>query len=138
MLSLARSRSSGDILRNIATNPLSTSNEFLVFVFLAIRSLFNDNFNYISRRFRVLSFVLKYLRNIAGLHAKVKICSRLRFGEHAGMKDKTLLNRAPVPKKAEHCKGIFNYTDGDWIEGDSNIVYVFSQSLLIIDLKFIL
>jgi len=31
-------------------------------------------------------------RNIAGLHAKVKIYSRSRFGGHRGMMDKTLLN----------------------------------------------
>jgi len=35
-------------------------------------------------------------KNIAGLHAKVKIYSRSRFGGHRGMMDKTMLNWAAV------------------------------------------
>jgi hypothetical protein len=42
--------------------------------------------------FGVLSFVPKYLKNIAGLHAEVKIYSRLGVGGHREMMDKTLLN----------------------------------------------
>ena len=50
-LSFARKRSSIDIFRNIATNPLSTFGEFLIFVFLAIQSLFNDSLNSIAAFF---------------------------------------------------------------------------------------
>jgi hypothetical protein len=43
--------------------------------------------------FRILSFIPKYLRNIAGLPAKVKNYCRLRIGRHREMIDKPLLSR---------------------------------------------
>jgi hypothetical protein len=41
--------------------------------------------------------VPKYLRNIAGLHTKVKIYSRLRISGHKGMMDKTYFSTEEIP-----------------------------------------
>jgi hypothetical protein len=54
------------------------------------------------RAFGVLSFVAKCLRDIAGLHTKVKNYCRSRIGGHRGKLRKTLLNRTATLMAAEH------------------------------------
>ena len=72
------------------------------------------------------------MKNIAGLHTKVKNYSRLRPGALIGMMDKTMLNCAAVGKGTEHCKGILTYIYGVCNKGDVIVVSGFSQNLLII------